>query len=252
MTDATPKNMRANGVKRKAAPNPTNWQFSKLKACMQAVENKLPDKVNLKKKFPPVYTQIYGSCSSNAVIACDHYYYHTSKWNPSATFTYYNAIKDEEPIEDTGSSIEAALDSVRHYGVCNAEVWPNEKPFNKKPTKKAYADGLKGHEVTKYYNVKTILQIKKALSLGYPVVGAIAWAFKEYNSKYVLNTPTKKEIDNCEAYHAIVIVGYDDKTKKFEIRNSWSDKWANKGYGYITYDVMKQIMCPDDTYAIVK
>lgn len=248
---ATPTNVRVNGVKRKNS-NPTNWQFSKLKSCMSAVKETLPSSVSLKSKFPPVYTQIYGSCTANTVVACDAYYYHTNEWHPSATFTYYNSIKDDKPLTDDGSTVENALDSVRHFGVCNATVWPNEKPFNKKPSKKAYADGLKGHEVTKYYNVKTLLQIKKALSLGYPIAVVVEWCFKNYDQNYILNTPTKKEIEDCESCHAMVIVGYDDKTKLFEVRNSWGPKWGNNGYAYITYDVMKKIIIFNDSYAVVK
>ena len=40
--------------------------------------------------------------------------------------------------------------------------------------------------------------------------------------------------------HAICIVGYDDKARLFKFKNSWSDKWGAKGYGYLPYDYMKK------------
>ncbi len=36
--------------------------------------------------------------------------------------------------------------------------------------------------------------------------------------------------------HAISIVGYDDSKNAFIIRNSWSEEWGDKGFGYVAYD----------------
>ncbi len=35
--------------------------------------------------------------------------------------------------------------------------------------------------------------------------------------------------------HALVICGYDDKQKAFRIINSWSTRWADKGFAWIDY-----------------
>ena len=240
------------GVIRKAEPNLTNWQFADH-PCMA---EELPIRKSIKSKFPAVYRQVYGSCTANAVLACDHYYYHSSKWAPSATFTYYLARvlcgcgKDKH---DDGATVEAALDAVRKYGACSADVWPNEKPFYKKPSKEAYANGLKGHEVTKYYQVKNRTQIKKAINKGYPVAIAVAWCFRSINgSTWIMNTPTDEEIEECDSGHAMVIVGYDDETKLFEVRNSWGEQWGNKGYAFIDYDTMKRVIWYFDSYAVVR
>ena len=244
------------GVKRKPQPNPTNWQFAKHPKCLATSEKTIPTSANIKNKFPAVYTQPCGNCTSNAVLACDAYYYHApySDWMPSTIFTYYiqRVIEGDFSKEDTGSTIEIALDAVRKYGACNSTVWPNTKPFYKKPSKKAYEDGLKGHEVTTYYNVKSLLQIKKAISSGYPVVISVNWAFSSIDENYILNNPSKSEIKESENGHAVVIVGYDDDKQLFEIRNSWGPKWGNDGYGFITYTALKKVIWYDDSYAIVK
>ena len=41
--------------------------------------------------------------------------------------------------------------------------------------------------------------------------------------------------DTPSGGHAIMIVGYDDKTERFKFRNSWSTWWGNEGYGTIPY-----------------
>jgi len=30
--------------------------------------------------------------------------------------------------------------------------------------------------------------------------------------------------------HAVCVVGYDDKTQRFRLRNSWGPGWGQKGY----------------------
>lgn len=245
-----------NGVKIKE-PDPRNWQFAQLNVCKNVTAVKLPKKCSIKDKFGLVYTQIYGNCTSNAALGCDAYYYHDPKgsWMPSTVFTYYNQRKMDgsDMNEDDGSIIHTALKCIKKYGACNSKAWPNDKPFNKKPNKEAYADGLKGKEITKYYAVKSFLQLQKALVAGYPVAMSMLWPFSEVDTEtWVLKNPTKQEIKDCHSAHAIIIVGYDDEKKLVEIRNSWGPDWCNGGYAYITYEAFKKCAWYTDTFAVTK
>lgn len=250
--------MFSQGVIRKEKRNPTNYKFSKLSCCRLSTASNLPKKYSIKSGFPKVYSQRYGNCTSNAVLACDDYCYHgpDTNWLPSTTFTYYNqrVMMGADVNKDEGSSVECALDAVRKYGACAAKIWPNDKPFNEKPSKEAYENGLKGQEIYHYYAVDTVLQVKKALSLGYPVVGGFSWPVTRSvcDKNFVLSEITKKEANKCMTGHAIVIVGYDDKTKMFEFRNSWGEKWGNNGYAYVSYQNFKNRVFWEDVYAVVK
>ena len=245
------------GVMEKPGPKETDWDFKELKACAKETQESIPNKKSLRSKFGKVYCQIYGNCTSNAVLACDAYYYHdpNGKWEPSTVFTYYNQHKMnlDDVKKDNGSYVSVALDAVRKYGACDSKVWPNDKPFYKKPSKAAYANGLKGHEITKYYRIKSLLQIKKAIAKDYPVAIAMDWAFSYIDgSTNIFCSPTEDDIICCKSGHAIVIVGYDDETELFEIRNSWGDRWGDHGYAYIRYSDMKRLIRYDDSYAVVK
>lgn len=247
----------SSGAVKKPVPNPTNWQFSALKACAKETSESIPNKYSIKDKFPPAYKQTCGNCTSNAVLACDAYYNHNPKgaWEPSTIFTYYiqRVMDGENPKKDCGSSVETGLDAVRKNGACSATVWPNSKPYSKKPSKAAYANGLKGKEITTYHQVKSLLQIKKAIYKGYPVPFAMLWAFKSIDGNtWIFTSPTKDQIDDAETGHAMVIVGYDDETQLFEVRNSWGPNWGNNGYAYIRYSDMKKLIWFDDSYAVVK
>jgi len=227
----------------------TNLRPAKRRACLV----KLPSKCSIKDMFPPVYLQHYGNCTSNAVLGCDDMIYHGSGiWVPSTTFTYYNQKKGEKPMKDTGSDIETALKTVKKYGACSAKMWANDKPFDEKPSKEAYENGLHGHEIKKWYEVKNQKQIKQAIFRGYPVAISMEWAFKYNDVEYVLDTPTKKQAFDAPSCHAIVIVGYDDDNKLYEFRNSWGSQWGNNGYAFFTYEAVKNCALWDDTYAVVK
>ncbi|WP_250481281.1 C1 family peptidase [Caballeronia sp. GAOx1] len=41
---------------------------------------------------------------------------------------------------------------------------------------------------------------------------------------------------NVSGWHCIAICGYDDRTGRFEFKNSWDTWWGDKGYGTIPYD----------------
>jgi len=234
--------------KRTISSRLTNLRLAKRRACLV----KVPAAYSIKDKFHGVYSQKYGNCTSAAVLGCDDAIYHTEKWDPSLTFTYYNQIRTYKPIEDAGSDIETALKMVKKYGVCSSKVWPNDEPFDKKPSEEAYENGLHGKEIKKWYEVKSLEQIKQAIYRGYPVVISVEWAFKEYDGNFVMNTPTKQEAFESESCHAIVIVGYDDEKNLFEFRNSWSEQWGNNGYAYFTYRAVKNCALWDDTYAVIK
>lgn len=153
---------------------------------------------------------------------------------------------------DDGSTVEEALHKVKKYGACNAKLWPNDAPWNEKPSDAAYADGLKGKEVKAWYELKSLKQMKQAIASGYPVAGAVAWVFKSYDENFIMNTPLQKDVDKCHEGHAIVFVGYDDNKNLVEFRNSWSDQWANKGYAYMTYETLRMVAWWDDTYAVTR
>src|SRR5690606_32308106 len=46
------------------------------------------------------------------------------------------------------------------------------------------------------------------------------------------------QIGNTDLFggHALVVMGYDDSRKAFELMNSWGKGWANGGYVWIGYD----------------
>ena len=50
--------------------------------------------------------------------------------------------------------------------------------------------------------------------------------------------------------HAVCLVGYNDATQRFIVKNSWGTGWGDKGYFYMPYQVIKDTNMSDDFWII--
>jgi hypothetical protein len=94
---------------------------------------------------------------------------------------------------------------------------------------------------------KDVNLIKQAVAEGYPVIigAALPTSFYGVNTEIWMPTPAELAdpaaavMDNTGAHrlHAMTIVGYDDNKNggSFEVMNSWSEGWGNKGFFWIRY-----------------
>ena len=79
--------------------------------------------------------------------------------------------------------------------------------------------------------------MKGCLAEGFPFVFGIT-VYESMMSDAVAQTgivpmPTTQE--KVLGGHAILAVGFDDKTQRFKFRNSWGTTWGDDGYGYLPY-----------------
>lgn len=217
----------------------------------QRVNDKLPEKVDLRLLCPPVYDQgQLGSCTANAIGAA--YHFDELKQNqdkksvflPSRLFLYYNERKLEGTVDqDSGASIRDGFISMATDGMVDELKWPYDiTKFADKPPTSIY-DEAKLHRSTKYYRISDSSpdHLKTILSNGCPFAFGIA-VYESFESKetassgvVVLPDTTKEKLLGG---HALLCVGYDDEKKSYIVRNSWSESWGDKGYCYIPYDYL--------------
>ena len=219
----------------------------------------LPSKVDLRKSCPPVYNQgELGSCTANAIGGAFEFELRKQNMSddfmPSRLFIYYNERAIEHTIKvDSGAQIRDGIKSVNKAGVCPEKMWPYKiNKFTQKPPVPAYQAALK-HKVLSYQSVSQVLsQMKGALASGYPFVFGFT-VYESFESEAVaktgkLNMPKKSE--KVVGGHAVMAVGYDDKTKRFIIRNSWGADWGISGYFTMPYDYLINDNLADDFWTL--
>jgi len=179
-----------------------------------------------------------GSCTGNSSTAAVEI---VTKQPPlSRLMAYYDGRAIEGTTnQDSGCQIRDVVKGLTTQGVCLETTWPyNIAKFKSKPPAKAYTEGKKIIPmISSYQRVTTLAQVKTALAAGLPVI--FGFSVPDYfesqdvatNGWVRLPTQTDKMIGG----HAVVFVGYDDRTtaspKPFMwVRNSWGASWGLKGY----------------------
>jgi C1A family cysteine protease len=140
-------------------------------------------------------------------------------------------------IERDGTSLKAALDVARKYGV----VADSEVPF--KPTKLSMKDTLTFYalasqlKIASYFNLgwsmpmpNKIVMWRMWLSTRGPVLTRL-----NVDSTWMNATKTQGKLDVYDASilyggHAVALVGYTQD--RFIVRNSWGTGWGDNGFAY--------------------
>jgi C1A family cysteine protease len=232
----------------------------------------LPTAVDLRKEqamqFPILDQGQLGSCTANAIAAAMAYA--TSKQGKtnishiipgadpyflaSRLFIYYNEREMENTINtDAGAMIRDGIKSVNQLGACREGLWPyNIQQFTQKPVPLAYDEAQK-YQALQYrrLNNQEITQLKGCIAQGFPFV----FGFAVYQSFYKISPtnavmPMPPRSDKLLGGHAVLAVGYDDHKQLFTIRNSWGDKWGDKGYFYMPYKYITNHNLCDDFWTI--
>lgn len=91
------------------------------------------------------------------------------------------------------------------------------------PSKKAYAEASR-RSITPLKIPINIVSVKTCLAHQIPVlVGIILSSDDAAHNQGWIQIP---EVPSDEGYHACLVVGYDDRTQHFTIRNSWGTDWV--------------------------
>jgi hypothetical protein len=137
-------------------------------------------------------------------------------------------------IELDGTSLKAALDIARNYGIVHANDLPFDPPV------------LYQHDVATFYTLAAKLRIATYHNLGSNLADWRKWIATQgpiltrlecdntwMNAKATQGKLAKYNAATADGGHSVAIVGYTPTT--FIIRNSWgTTEWGDKGYGYAT------------------
>jgi C1A family cysteine protease len=217
----------------------------------------LPKSVDLKKYCSPIENQgELGSCTANALAGGLEFLEIKDKVpfkDLSRLFIYYNErVIEHTTGSDSGAMLRDGIKTLKKQGVCSEKNWPyNISRFTVKPGAACYKEAL-DHQITSYQRIQTIDEMRTCLASGFPFVFGFT-VYESFESASVAKTGVvtmPKQSEKVLGGHAVLAVGYDDKKKRFTIRNSWGAGWGKKGYFTIPYDYLADRNLSDDFWTI--
>lgn len=136
-------------------------------------------------------------------------------------------------IESDGTSLKAALDIARKYGVVKDSVLAfGNKPLYQGSWRAFYAEASKA-KVGSYYNLgDSHREWRKWLAESGPILTRL-----DVDDTWMKATSTDGKLetylpDTRMGGHAVALVGYTPDG--FIVRNSWGTGWGDKGFAYAT------------------
>lgn len=219
------------------------------------VIDQLPAKIDYSFKMSPVKNQgKEGACVGFAGVAVKEYqekidYNITGKAyiDLSERFLYEESKKISGHSE--GTTLKACAKVLVDRGVCEDKYW---KYVAKEPGQHlhgAYTNATKYKIQQGYVRITNEAELKASLvKYGPMIIGVLV--YNNWYSEKEGHIPNLSWFQKLLSWfgigvlggHAICIVGYDDETREYKFKNSWSEAWGEDGYGYITYEHMKEIL----------
>lgn len=158
-------------------------------------------------------------------------------------------------IETEGTTLKAALDVARKYGVVTEDFFPSKGKLFRGTTAEFYARAA-NLKISSYFNLITGLdgeQKFKAWRQWLAHVGPILVRIKVDGSWHGkgMGRPRFESRDYDEAdvkgSHAALLVGYT-KNGEFIVRNTWGTEWGKAGYAVVTQTYADKAL--DEAYGI--
>lgn len=209
----------------------------------------LPRLVDLRPLMPPVYDQgSLGSCTGNgtaAIIGYDQLRQGLLPTEPpSRLMIYYLARKYEgDEAFDAGAQVRDAVKAAAVYGACFEDLWPYDVTrFAEQPPQACFDAALADQAIQPRPVAQVGQSLRACLATGNPVVFGFT-CYPAIDEDEVARTgilpmpyPSAESIGG----HCVVLVGYDDASRHYIVRNSWGAAWGEKGYFYMPYEYVER------------
>jgi C1A family cysteine protease len=236
-------------------------QLPHLYAAPLTLLGAMPPHSDLRPQCPPIVNQgQLGSCTANAGAAAVQFVQMKEKKRTSALsrlYIYYNT-RDAEgtAASDAGASISDTIAALRKWGAPPETDWAYDiTKFSDKPPPTAYAAASADLVIESASVAQDLQQMIGCLVSGYPIdIGFTV--YDSFESDEVAKTGIVPMPDlskeNLLGGHSVLIVGHDDPSRRFTLRNSWGEEWGDRGYFYMPYEYLLSPNLSSDFQTIQK
>lgn len=209
---------------------------------------RLPKSIDLRKNCSSVENQgELGSCTANALSGNIEFLDNkpdNTYQDVSRLFIYYNERVLEDSVDyDSGATLRDGIKTLKKTGYCWEDTWPYViRLFARKPPKKCYLEAKK-HCIESYHRLTTIPEMLTCLAEGFPFVFGFS-VYESFQSQNVARTGVArmpKKDERMLGGHAVMAVGFNQKDKRFIVRNSWGTQWGQKGYFTMPYKYLETL-----------
>lgn len=219
--------------------------------------NTQSDIVDLRKHCTPIENQLnLGSCTGQAIAGAIELLNNRNGKHQDISrlfIYYYERVLIGTVNYDSGAYIRDGIKVTNKQGAPLEKLWPYIiQRFAARPSLSAITDALK-RRVTLYERVTDHNGCLDAINNGYPVT----IGFDVYSS-FLSSTVTRTGMmpypdttrESLLGGHAVLLVGYNKKTKRYIARNSWGIGWGDKGYFYMPFQVIQNRTMSSDFWVI--
>ena len=208
----------------------------------------LPEQVDLSSKMPAVGDQgRLGSCTAWATAYAARSYYTEAVERrdikqptnlPSPNYVYHLARR--QGCND-GSSFDDAV-KVLGRGALSLADYPYSDACVPAASAQlvARAHDFRVHGLNRV-DISRPDDTKGQLARSNPVLIRfnVSTAFQKLRGTSTFTEPGPTPGDKLAGWHAMTLVGYDERRQAFRLINSWSPRWGDHGYAWISYDLLK-------------
>ena len=231
--------------------------FKKLEATKKLLStSEIPASFDLTDKMPAIGLQQGSDCTAWAAGYALNSHLQNDDWNWGLTgnnhlFSPNYLYNQACGYAGGGTSFYDICNLLVNQGCCTLDKWAYTANYTVHPTASqiANADNFKSSgwlQTEGYGNDETINSIKEYMAT--------------YSDPVLMGIPVSDDFDNlnstnqiydvynpatCRGGHAITLIGYDDTRQAFKLQNSWGTDWGIDGYGWISYNLIKNAQFND-------
>jgi hypothetical protein len=208
----------------------------------------LPEKVDLSNRMPAVGDQgQLGSCGAWAVAyAARSYYTETQESRdirkpsnlPSPNYVYHLSrpgnCADGTNVDRVVAVLKQGSLSLADFPYTDACVSPAPAIL----VARAHDFRVRGYSQV---NIGRPDDIRGQLAQGNPVIIRffVSTAFEKLRDATTFTELAPPPGDKLTGWHFITLVAYDERRQAFRLINSWSPRWGDHGYAWLSYDLLK-------------